>query len=328
MNTMTTQRGFTLLEVTVVVLIMGLLLGSLMIPLSAQRENARVREGKEQLDSVRAAIEGFALVNGFLPCPATPTSGGSSANVTGGCSTQHGFVPSTTLNLNGRRNGDNLLLDPWGSPLRYSVSASDANGDGTWDFVTSGEMRTVTITGLQPDLVVCSSEAGASGTACGTVDITLTDGVPMVLYSLGKDWSGFSSPSQLANVGNSIGTGPAYQINADNVFVTRSFSDVPGGEFDDLVVWLPPNVLYSRLVAAGHLIVAAPSGNNGGGNGNGNGGGNGNGNGGGNGNGNGNNGNGNGNGGGNGNGNNGNGNGNGGGNGSNGGGNGNGNGGS
>ena len=141
MKNRTQQHGFSLVELTIVILIMGLLLASLMMPLSAQRENARVRDGKEQLDAVRAAIEGFALVNGFLPCPATPTSGGSSASVSGGCSAQHGFVPSTTLNLNGQRNPDNLLLDPWGSPLRYSVSASDANGDGTWDFVTAGEMR-------------------------------------------------------------------------------------------------------------------------------------------------------------------------------------------
>ena len=336
MKTRIHQEGFSLVELTVVILIMGLLLGSLMMPLSAQRENARVREAREQLDTVRAALEGFALLNGFLPCPATPSSNGSAANVSGGCSAQHGFVPSTTLNLNGQRNADNLLLDPWGSPLRYSVSASDANGDGTWDFVTAGQMRAVTITGLQPDLVVCSSEAGASGTGCGSPGTTLTDGVPMVLHSLGKDWSGFTSAAQLENVGATIGAGPAYPVNADNVFVTRPFSDAPGNEFDDLVAWLPPNVLYGRLVAAGHLVVAAPANNgsgggsgsgnngNGGGNGNGN---NGNGNGNGGGNGNGNNGNGNGNGGGNGNGNNGNGNGNGGGNGNGNNGNGNGNGG-
>ncbi len=292
METRSQQRGFTLLELTVVVLIMGLLLGSLMVPLSAQRENARVREAREQLDTVRDAIEGFALVNGFLPCPATPSSNGSAAGVAGGCSAQHGFVPSTTLNLNGRRNDDNLLLDPWGSPLRYSVSDSDANGNGSWDFVTAGEMRDITVSGLQPDLLVCSSSTGASASACGSPNNTLTDGVPMVLHSLGSDWSGFSSPDQLENVGATTSGAGAYPVNADDVFVTRQFNDAPGDEFDDLVTWMPPNVLYGRLVAAGHLIVAPPAG----GNGNGNGGGN---NGNGNGNGGGNNGNGNGNGGGN-----------------------------
>ena len=316
MNIRKRQRGFSLVELAFVVLIMGLLLGSLMMPLSAQRENARVREGNEQLATIHAALEGFALVNGFLPCPATPSSNGFASPSGGGCAAQHGFVPSTTLNLNGQRNADNLLLDPWGSPLRYSVSASDANGDGTWDFVTAGEMREVTITGLLPDLVVCSSAAGASGTMCGSAAITLTDGVPAVVHSLGKDWPAFSSPDELENVGTTIGSGTSYQVNANNVFVSRRFNDAPGDEFDDLLTWLPPNVLYGRLVAAGHLFVSTipaggsgGTGGSGGNNGNGNGNGNGN-NGNGNGNGGGNNGNGNGNGGGN----NGNGNGNGGGN--------------
>ena len=125
----------------------------------------------------------------------------------------------------------------------------------------------------------------------------VADGVPVVVHSLGKDWAAFSSPDELENVGATIGSGSSYQVNANNVFVSRPFSDAPGGEFDDLLTWLPPNVLYGRLVAAGHLFVSAlPGGGSGGSGGN-----NGNGNGNGGGNGNGNNGNGNGNGGGNGN---------------------------
>ena len=317
------QKGFSLVELSVVILILGLLLGGLMMPLSAQREGAKLRNGKEQLESIREAIEGHALVNGVLPCPATAASNGLASSSGGGCDEQHGFVPATTLDLSGRRNDDNLLLDPWGSPVRYSVSASDADNNGNWDFVTAGEMREVTIAGLQPDLVVCSTAAGASGTACGNASQTLSDSAPMVVYSLGRDWRSFSSADELENVGATVGTGGGYPVNADNVFVTRQFADAPGAEFDDLVVWMPPNVLYGRLVAAGHVIVDT-TGGNGGGNGNGN---NGNGNGNGGGNGNGNNGNGNGNGGGNGNGNNGNGNGNGGGNGNGNNGNGNGNGG-
>ena len=42
---------------------------------------------------------------------------------------QHGFVPATTLGIAGPRNDDNLLLDAWSNPLRYSVTASDVDGD-------------------------------------------------------------------------------------------------------------------------------------------------------------------------------------------------------
>ena len=292
-----TQRGFSLVELSIVILIMGLLLGGLMMPLSAQRENARIRDGKEQLQTVRDAIEGFVLINGYLPCPATPASNGFSATAAGGCGEQHGFVPATTLDLNGRRNADNLLLDPWGSPVRYSVSTSDSDGDGDWDFVTPGEMQDVSMPALQPDLVVCSTSSGASTTACGSDNLTLAAGAPLVIYSLGKDWRSFSSADELENVGTTAGTGGgngngngggngngnngngngngggngngngnngngngnggssggSYPVASDNVFVFRQLSEAPGAEFDDLLVWMPPNILYGRLVDAGHL---------------------------------------------------------------------------
>ncbi|MFQ5610083.1 MAG: type II secretion system protein, partial [Woeseiaceae bacterium] len=58
------QSGFTLVELAIVILVMGLILGGLAMPLATQRENARLRDSRAQLDSVLAAIEGFALVNG------------------------------------------------------------------------------------------------------------------------------------------------------------------------------------------------------------------------------------------------------------------------
>jgi prepilin-type N-terminal cleavage/methylation domain-containing protein len=250
------QRGFSLVELSVVILIMGLLLGGLMMPLSMQKENARLREGEDQLLTVRAAIEGFALINGALPCPATPASAGVASLGGGGCTVQHGFVPATTLDLNGQRNDDNLLLDPWGSPIRYSVTATDANTDGRWDFVTAGELRSVTMPLLAPDLVVCSTATGSSATACATSNDTLSQGATAVIYSLGKDWSTFGSADQLENVGANLGggaSGTTYRVASDRVFVDRGRSDLTGSEFDDLLLWIPPAHLYGRLVETGHL---------------------------------------------------------------------------
>ncbi len=250
------QLGFSLVELSVVILIMGLLLGGLMAPLSAQRESARLKDARDQLQAVQSAIEGFALANGHLPCPATPSSNGVVSLAPGACAVQHGFVPATTLGLNGQRNADNLLLDAWGSPLRYSVSASDANADGTWDFVTVGEMRNVTLPLLQPDIVVCSTAAGSSPSACAGAAETVVDGATAIVFSLGKDWSTFTSADQLENVGTILGGGPSgnnYRVAADRVFVDRGRSDMTGAEYDDLLLWLPPGRLYGRLVQAGHL---------------------------------------------------------------------------
>lgn len=250
------QSGFTLIELSIVVMIMGLVLGGLAVPLAAQRENARLRDAEAQLKMLSTALTGYALVNGSLPCPASPGSNGSSDVAGGACSLQHGFVPATTLGLSGNRNDDNLLLDPWGGALRYSVSNADVDTDGLWDFTTPGELRDVGIAQLSPDLAVCSSATGASGNACGSAATTLTSQAPAVVYSLGKDWPDFSSPDQVENVGGSVSGGPSgssYRIATNPVFVARGKSEIAGGEFDDVVVWLSPVSLYHGLVTAGQL---------------------------------------------------------------------------
>jgi prepilin-type N-terminal cleavage/methylation domain-containing protein len=251
-----TQQGFSLVELAIVMLIMGLVLGGLAMPLSVQRENARIRDVQTQLEVVEEALEGFALVNGFLPCPATPASNGYAAPSGGGCGAQHGFVPATTLNIDGARNGDNLLLDPWGSPLRYSISAADVDADGSWDFVTPGAMQAITIPALQPDLVVCATAAGSSPTSCASANVTLADQSPLIVYSLGKDWNSFSSPDQLENVGAALGggaTGTNYPVAADNVFVARVRNEAGGAEYDDQLRWLSANSRYRSLIEAGRL---------------------------------------------------------------------------
>ena len=252
----TSQQGFTLVELAIVILIMGLVLGGLAMPLAAQRENARIRDAQIQLEAIRDAIEGFALVNGYLPCPATPASNGVASPGGGGCTEQHGFIPATTLDIGGVRNGDNLLLDPWGSPLRYSVTASDADSNGNWDFTSPGEMPAVTMPALQPDLVVCSSATGSTGTACANANLTLSDQSPAIIYSLGKDWTSFSSADQLENVGTTLGggvTGASYLVATDTVFVMRGRSGAGGNEFDDQLLWLSANALYRHMIEAGQL---------------------------------------------------------------------------
>jgi len=253
---MNKQAGFTLIELSIVILIMGLILGGLAMPLSTQLENGRIRETRDLLAGTDAAIQGFAIVNGHLPCPATPASNGFSATTAGACVVQHGFVPSSTLGLAGPRNDDNLLLDAWASPLRYSVSASDVDGDGDWDFIAPGEMRDVTMAVLVPDLVVCSTATGAGPTACSGPATTLTDSAPAVIFSMGKDWGSFSSADQQENVGATLGGGPSatsYPVASNVVSVNRRMSDRTGSEFDDLVFWSSAGNLYHRMVAGGQL---------------------------------------------------------------------------
>jgi len=253
---MHSQKGFSLVELSIVILIMGLILGGIAMPLSVQRENVRIREARELLEMVEETLQGYALVHGFLPCPATPSSNGLAATAGGACAEQHGFVPASTLGLAGSRNDDNLLLDPWASPLRYSVSAADVDGDGNWDFTVSGELREIGMANLAPDLSVCSTAAGATASACGSAATTLSSTSPLLVYSIGKDWASFASADQNENAGSTLGGGPSgasYEMAANTVFVTHSRSEQSGNEFDDVLVWMSPLSLYQTLVKAGQL---------------------------------------------------------------------------
>ena len=250
------QSGFTLVELSIVILIMGLILGGIAMPLAVQRENARLKRADQQLAGIEEALIGFALVNGHLPCPATPASNGLAAPSGGGCNRQHGFVPASTLGLAGARNDDNLLLDPWASPVRYRVSAADVDADGNWDFTAVGEMRDVTIPALSPDLSICSTAAGASATACADPASTLSAQAPLVVYSLGKDWASSPGADQQENLGANVGGGPSgssYRVAGDAVFVSRQRSEQAGNEYDDVVRWASPLSLYQRLLAGGQL---------------------------------------------------------------------------
>ena len=78
----------------------------------------------------------------------------------------------------------------------------------------------------------------------------------MIVYSLGKDWSSFSSPDQLENVGTTLGGGTSgtnYAVADNVVFVSRGRSQASGDEFDDQLLWLSANSLFRRLADAGHL---------------------------------------------------------------------------
>ena len=250
------QAGFTLVELAIVILIMGLILGGLAMPLSTQLENGRIRETRDLLSAIDEALLGYALANGHLPCPATPASNGFAATAGGGCTVQHGFVPASTLGLVGPRNDDNLLLDAWASPLRYSVTASDTDGDSNWDFIAPGEMRDVTMPLLAPDLVVCTTATGTSPTSCSGPQTTLTAFAPAVMFSMGKDWGSFSSADQQENVGANLGGGPSgtsYRVPGDLVSVSRRMSDQSGSEFDDVMHWSSTGNLFNRMVAGGQL---------------------------------------------------------------------------
>ncbi|MDP3517464.1 MAG: prepilin-type N-terminal cleavage/methylation domain-containing protein [Pseudohongiella sp.] len=240
-------NGFTLIETAVVMLILGLVLGGLITAIGQSTENNRRADAQALINRVEEALYGFAQSNGRLPCPATNTSGGLEAPAGGGiCTVAHGFVPAATMGLQGRVNADGLLLDPWSNPLRYSVST----------LLSGGNRAFTSVLGMQ-DLFATPANLVAGPTllrVCNAVACTplpareLANTVPAVIISMGANWNAFAGADEVSNAGNTtIGT---YRITNTNTFVSREYNDT---NFDDIISWISPHILFSRLVTAGQL---------------------------------------------------------------------------
>jgi hypothetical protein len=83
-------------------------------------------------------------------------------------------------------------------------------------------------------------------TAAGSNEVM--NRVAAVVVSTGKDRGDSTSNIQAENKDN-FDNGA---IN-DRVFVYSQRSDKSGAEYDDLVKWLPTNLLLSKLIEAGQL---------------------------------------------------------------------------
>ena len=253
---MKNAHGFTLIEMTVALVVIALLLGSILVPLATQVEQRQISDTKKHLEEIKEALIGFAIANGRLLCPASATSNGAESFVgvvgASACTTYNGFVPAATLGIS-PVDDRGFAIDPWGNRIRYSVtnwvpSTPPSCAPSTPPFTTTGGMSTNWSCPLAPNLNVCSTATGISGSVCAA-GTALTTGVPVVIYSTGKNGGyGGTGLDEAANPNPN-------STDNDRAFVSHvpTPSTAPNGEFDDIMTWLSPNILYNRMVAAGKL---------------------------------------------------------------------------
>lgn len=111
------KSGFTLVEMAMVLLILGLLTSSFIIPMGAQIDNNHLKTTDQQLSRIKEALLGYAIRNRQLPCPSSSTLGTQDTTL---CA-QEGFLPWADLGVEGR--------DAWGSYFRYRAdSKHSSNG--------------------------------------------------------------------------------------------------------------------------------------------------------------------------------------------------------
>lgn len=224
------EQGFNLVEIALVLVIVGIMLGGIVTPVTDQVERSQRKNAEQTLDDIKNALLGFAASNGRLPCPAVAIESTGLESVISGtpdtCTSYHGFVPIRTLGISGTLDNNNLMVDPWFSRYRYSIS----------DVSSAAYVNDITLN-LVPDLRVCEQSG------CTSI---ISDRVVATIFSRGINTNDVSadvstSPDQIEN------------IDGDEDFVKRDFSDQINVEFDDHIVWISPNTLNYHLVKAGQV---------------------------------------------------------------------------
>lgn len=256
------RGGFTLIELAVALLIVTVLLGAILVPLTTQVVQRKISDTEKALEDAKEALLGFAVANGRLPCPASATSNGVESFAAGGSAADgncsnffDGFLPAVTLGLT-PVNAEGYAVDGWGGTqnrIRYAVS-NETVATVTNPFTKINGMRSATIASIAAAslLLVCGSGAGPPTTGpppgCGGTVVKLTDKAPVVVWSTGANaaTTGGASVDEAQNPNPNGGS-------ADRFFVYRATSNVAGSEFDDIVTWIAVGTLASRMVAAGQL---------------------------------------------------------------------------
>lgn len=237
-------QGFTLIEIAIALVILGVLLGALLEPFGASYSQQKRNSTEQLLRHTKQALIGFAVKNQRLPCPATESSNGAEDYLgtvgDSNCASGYGFVPAQTLGLDGAVDSEGRLLDAWNRPIRYAVSAGEASEGANQDrvFVTTGGMRQARMENLEPQLSVRTADS-----VCRTTKARATQ-LPVVLVSQGEQ--------EHDTVYERQNREPS-QSDYGEVFVAWEFSQNPQCAYDDLVVWLSENVLYKNMIEAGAL---------------------------------------------------------------------------
>ena len=255
------SSGFTLAELAIVMAIVGLLLGGMLSVLSTQIEQRQSTETQKTLELARDALIGYAVANGRLPCPAMVVKVSNVDTYTGveqltgaACTAAfYGYYPAVTVGLT-PTDAQGYLIDAWGNRIRYAVTTVNSSAFSTT--TTASQMKAVGLSSLSPDLRVCSTATNmttGSTAACDT-NKSLTTNAVAVILSLGRNAAtGGTGIDEVHNAKIGPPDSPSSYNDRAFVYHTPEPAGAANGEFDDLVTWLSPNVLYNRLVAAGAI---------------------------------------------------------------------------
>ncbi len=221
--------GFTLVEMAIVLVIVGLLISAFLAPLSAQRDLKDYSDTKLHLEQIREALYGYAIINGGLPCPTTTAD------------------PTDNVNY-GHSDATCLLTDPAGVLPWKDLGVQESDSWGMQRNVTTDPWVGYWLYRVDPNFV---------NTFSLTTKTQATNPNPGANINIRKSDGTSSTISAERAVAVICTTGKNRTANGQNAsFETASpvyEEDVQTPTFDDMCIWITRPSLFNRMVAAGKL---------------------------------------------------------------------------
>ena len=255
--------GFTLVEMALVLLIVGLLAAVFLPATNTLLDNNRRKETRAKLEAIEQAMVRFVMVNRRLPCPADGALPLGNANqglelvAAGVCSpaTQiTGVVPWRSL---GVAQGD--ATDAWNSLITYRVWSALAQVNGLdmagLNPAVADEVRNWL---LPRGFRVCSASPCAAGAATELATRTNMTGVAYMLISHGTNRvHGFTADGAYLATANGAGPGPLEDVNRNQLavrttapsdfYIDAELAENAAAYYDDIV--LRPTVMAVAMAA-------------------------------------------------------------------------------
>jgi type II secretory pathway pseudopilin PulG len=238
------QSGFTLAEIAIVFVIIGIMLAGGLGAFKAQTDSQRVREGRAQLAEIKESLLGFALQNGHLPCPADPalTTFVEDRNpATGICNRLFGAIPGATLGLS-------RSIDPFSKPFTYQVETDFADSGAASNQTLAGSCTLGDAAPAGMSFMLCSRGAlRVKATATAPTDLVSSAAAVIVMhYRHGPPNGVAGSADEQENANNNL-------IFVSKLRVEDDTATPADEEYDDVTEWISPSILVGKMLAAGKL---------------------------------------------------------------------------
>lgn len=247
------NQGFSLVEVSIVLVIVGLLLGSVITGFITLRENSLIEQAQDDLKLIHEALVGYAIQNRRLPCPDDDGPGvatfgqedQANCNAAGAGSVVLGFLPFQDLGLAG------VAADPWGNAYAYAVDAGFADLGAVGPTACAGATPNITFGTCDLGNLRIYDTGGIAPGGCNLPCTIHTERAVAVFYSFGTNGFATASVHEQENLASG-GGGPGSDPN-DLIYVSRQYANTGPNQFDDQIMWIPSTILVGQMVKASQL---------------------------------------------------------------------------